>query len=72
MRKQTPKPCPFCKSADVFVERFELMTETEVEQARADLRTYMSGSSMSPRMPLNHDYELSVRDEIRTKLEQTR
>ena len=24
MRKPKPKPCPFCKCADVFVERFDL------------------------------------------------
>lgn len=48
--------------------RFALMSDADVEQAKADLRAYMSGSSMSPRMPINHDYELSVRDEIRAAI----
>ena len=26
MRKTTPKPCPFCKGSDVFVERYGLCT----------------------------------------------
>jgi hypothetical protein len=45
--------------------RFALMNDAELERTKADLRAYMSGSSMSPRMAVSHDYELSVRDEIR-------